>query len=198
MQDTLKKENNTKFSKLNLRLLVNELIKGNRVFIPNDEDPNPPPYPWRSIINAALKRVQSSMDANSNPFSRIALNPQPLPPRLQFSIAVAQEVVERAAMMHEINDGVNADGEQRGIIIVGGYISKFVDEICPEPPIIKFPKRHGPFPPDPDPHPEWTGLELAVIGTHFLNEAGVADNKDIQNIFNSAGEKLLQVSALRM
>ena len=192
MQDKLK------FGKSNLVFLVSELIKDQRAFTPDPDDPDPSPWPWRHVLNSALTRVQLSIAGNSNPFARVALNPQPLPPRLHFAMVLAQELVERATMMHEVNDGVNQNGEQRGIIIVGGYINKFVDEICPTPPVIKFPKRHWPLPPEPDPHPDWTGLELAVIGTHFLNEARFAGNKDIQHIFNAAGEKLLEVATSRM
>lgn len=155
MQDTLTMDGQTKLSRSKLFILVSELINSKSAFIPNPEDPNPPdpPWPWRHILNRALDRVQFT-----NPGSLAALNPQPLPPRLHFSMALAQEVVERAAMMQEMADSLIENAEQRGIIIVGGYLNKFVDEICPTPPIITFPKRKWPWPPDPDPDPSGMGL----------------------------------------
>ncbi len=196
MEDTLV-ENKSKLNGKKLGLLASELIN-NTAFTPNPEDPNPPPWPWRHVLNKAYDRMLSGISARVNPFIIAALNPQPLPPRLHFSMALAQEVVERAGMMKEFADAVNDNAEQQGIIIVGGYLNKFVDEICPTPPIIKFPKRVGPWPPDPDPHPEWTGLELAVIGTHFLNEARHTDNRGMQKVLNVTGEKLLEAASERM
>ncbi len=86
------------------------------------------------------------------------------------------------------------------IIIVSGYLSKFVDDICPDPPTIKIPKKRWPFPwpPEPEPDPRWTGLELAVIGTIFQNEARLAGNEGIQSALNEAGEKLLETGLSRM
>jgi hypothetical protein len=200
MQETLKAPGKTQLSRHSLISLVSELINGSKVLTPNPEDPNPPdpPWPWRHILNKAIDRMNFSISAQGDLLSRVALNPQPLPPKAYFAMALAQEVIDRAGMMHEIAAGLNDDSEQRGIIIVGGYITKFVDDICPTPPRIKFPRMKWPFPPEPDPNPSWSGLELAIIGTHFQNEARITGNKGIQKVFNEAGEKLLEAAISRI
>jgi hypothetical protein len=198
MQDTLGASGKVNLSKLNLVSLVNELTYGRKQF-PNPDDPNPgPPWPWSHIINKAIERVVTSLSTHSSLLSRVALNPQPLPPKAQFAMVLAEEVIERAAMMYQMADAFNDSGQERGIIIVGGFLNRFVDDICPTPPVIRFPHVGWPFPPDPDPHPEWSGLELAIIGTQFLNEARSLRQTAVQSVFHQAGEKLLQVALSRM
>lgn len=194
MQDTLKMSDKNQLSKLKFTAVVNGLISG---YTPNPEDPDPAPWPWRHVINKAFERMAGSY---SNKWTFAALNPQPLPPKVHFAITLAHEVIERAGMMQEIAAGLSNDSEERGIIIVSGYLSKFVDDICPDPPTIKIPKKRWPFPwpPDPNPDPRWTGLELAVIGTIFQNEARLAGHDGIQRALNEAAEKLFEVAVSRM
>lgn len=194
MQDTIKTSDNSQVSKLKFTAVVNQLISG---YTSNPEDPDPAPWPWRHVINKAFEQMVSSY---ANKWTFAALNPQPLPPKTQFSIALAQEVIERAGMMQEIAAGLSNGSEERGIIIVSGYLSKFVDDICPERPKIKIPKKRWPipWPPEPEPDPRWSGFELAVIGTIFQNEARVAGHEGIQRALNDAGEKLFEVGLSRM
>lgn len=161
---------------------------------PNPEDPDPAPWPWRQLTGKAWRRVFASSHVNSLTWA--ALNPQPLPPRIQFSIALAQEVMERANLVQEMADGMSNLGEERGIIIVSGYINRFVDDICLIPAKIKLPKWWGPWPPDPD--PRWTGLELAVIGTLFQKEARLTDHQGLQRTLHEGGERLVQAGVSRM
>lgn len=198
MQETRNAPGKANLSRLNLVSLVNELTLGSSRFTPDPDDPNPAPWPWRHLINKAVDRVVTGLGIHGSPLSRVALNPQPLPPKAQFAMMLGQEVIGQAAMMHQMANALNGNGEERGIIIVGGFINRFVDDICPTPPVIKFPHLDWPFPPDPDPHPEWSGLELAIIGTQFQNEARTLRNTDIQSVFYEAGEKLLHVALSRM
>lgn len=191
MQETLNAP--SKFSRLNLATLVNELTFS---ITQNPEDPNPPPWPWRHLLNRTAERVVTSLSTHGSPLSRVALNPQPLPPKAQFALVLAQEVIGQAAMMHQMADAFNHNGEDRGIIIVGGFINRFVDDICPTPPVIRFPHLGWPFPPHP--HPEWSGLELAIMGTQFLNEAKALRQTGVQSVLHKAGEKLMDVAQSRM
>jgi hypothetical protein len=197
MQETINAPG--KLSRQNLVSFVNELTYGSKRFIPNPDDPNPgPPWPCSHIIHKAIDRVVNSLSAHSNLLSRVALNPQPLPPKAHFALVLAQEVIERAGLLHQAADAFANNGDQRGIIIVGGFVNRFVDDVCPTPPVIRFPHLGWPFPPEPDPHPEWSGLELAIIGTQFQNEARITGDKDIRRTFFNAAEKLLDVAASRM
>lgn len=197
MQDTLSAAGKVNLSKLNLVSLVNELTYGRNGF-PNPEDPHPAPWPWVHIVNKAIERGVTSLSTFSSLLSRVALNPQPLPPKAHFAMMLGQEVIERAGMMHQMADAFSDNGDERGTIIVGGFVNRFVDDICPTPPVIRFPHLGWPFPPDPDPHPEWSGLELAIIGTQFQNEASSMRHNDLKSVFHGAGEKLLQVALSRM
>jgi hypothetical protein len=60
----------------------------------------------------------------------VALNPQPLPPREAFLIAAARAVIRRAELLQEIAGALFDEGSERGIIIVGGYTSRFSDDWC--------------------------------------------------------------------
>ncbi|MEJ7912922.1 MAG: hypothetical protein WKF70_07190, partial [Chitinophagaceae bacterium] len=132
-----------------------------------------------------------------NSLSWSSLNPQPLPPKWNFAIALAEEVIEKASMLQMVADSFSDRGDQRSIIIVSGYINKFVDDICPTPPVIKVPKK-GPWPPDPEPDPRWSGLDLAIMGTLFQNEARMLDGAGMQHALHEAGEKLIQVGVSRL
>lgn len=101
-------------------------------YYPNPDDPQPP-GPWDPVIRKAYERASLRMSSQFqfNSWDLVALNPQPLPPRALFSKALAEEVIDRALFMQEIADGMKPDGGERGIIIVGGIIDKFVDDLCP-------------------------------------------------------------------
>jgi hypothetical protein len=194
MQDTLELKDKTSSPRLKVAAAVTEFIKDYYAFKPNPEDPDPTPWPWRHIINKVKERVGGRF----NSWASVALNPQPLPPKAAFAIALAEEVIERGAMMQQLADGFMETGERRGIIVVGGYFQRFVDDLCPERPKIKPPKFWGPWPPEPDPDPRWQGLDLAIIATIFQNEARVTGHEGFRNVLAEAGEKIMQVGVSRL
>lgn len=94
----------------------------------------------------------------------VALNPQPLPPRYAFLVAVAQAVIRRVELLQEITDATARDGSQQGIIIVGGYISRFSDEWCGTGFRLRWPFA--------GPRPHWLaneldGIDLMVMAMEF-------------------------------
>ena len=93
----------------------------------------PVPDPWRSAGGGVYRN-------GADRASAIALNPQPLPPRFVFARAVAQSVIERAELMQDIADATS--GDENGIIIVGGYLSRFADDYCGNGHIFKHPHPH--------------------------------------------------------
>lgn len=183
MQETINADRNTQLSKQKFTVAISELI---RAYLPNPEDPDPAPWPWRVLIRKAFEKV---LAAYSTKVSLVALNPQPLPPKVLFSIALAEEVIERAYLLQEMASGFGNGSEELGGNIAGGYIKRFTDELCPPYSKIRFPKR--PVPPwPPEPHPEWEGLELAVIGAVFQNEARFNGDGPLQTTFLEAAEKI--------
>src|ERR1700741_829902 len=128
-----------------LTALVSQLTTG----YPNPEGPEETPGPLDPYLRKALERSVVGSGAGTNlwrviaekhpeiwdviggdPSSRVALNPQPLPPRSAFLAAVIQEFTERMTDVGELADLIPRPGGERGIIIVGGHVARFVDDIC--------------------------------------------------------------------
>jgi len=164
----------------------------------------PRPEPWRSEFN--LHRAILEFFAARHPeiydvigggqiYGRAAaeLNPQPLPPRAAFFAAFAQEVIDRASLMQEIADAMNQTGEERGIIIVSGYLSRFVDDLCPEPIKIKIPPK-----PKFGADDRLSGLELIVTGAVFGQNAAAVANEGLRRELSGAGAKLIETGIARL
>lgn len=118
-----------------------------------------------------------------------SLNPQPLPPRLAFLAAVVHTVVSRAELLHEVAGAIADEGERRGIIIVGGYLSRFCDEFCGSGFRLIYPY--------PGPHPNWfttelRGIDLIVMATQFHRAAKEAFSPDLSQHFADAGAKFAE------
>ncbi len=116
----------------------------------------------------------------------VALNPQPLPPRYAFFIAVAQAVIRRAELLQELASAASSDGSSQSIIIVGGYTSRFIDEWCGT----EF-RLRWPF---PGPRPRWfphelDGIDLVVVATQFKQAANEAFSRQLREHFASAAAK---------
>jgi len=162
----------------------------------------PQPEPWRTEFN--LGRIILGAIAARHPqiydvigggrFDFAALNPQPLPPRAAFLIAVTEQVIERALMMQELADGLNQTGDQQGIIIGGGRLSAFVDgvdELCPRI-SRKFPKRKG------IDEIRFSSLELIAAGAVFEQNAASIVNENLQQELRSAGARLIEMGLERL
>lgn len=189
-----------------------------------DDDHPLPPGPWDPVIRTALERVISfgplpdpwvrsselakliltlviklrpELSDALKPHSLIdlvALNPQPLPPRAAFLTALARTVVERAELIQEIADA-QGQGEQQGIIIVGGYPVRFADELCPEKFRFKWPLPH---PPPPWFKQELDGVDLLMLATEFDQAAKGAFSPALRQGLADASAKFAQTGLSRM
>ena len=90
-QDTLPQYS---ISQTALVSIIGQVISG----YPNPDDPEQF-GPWWVIIRRALQQVLWRSGPQLDPWIQVELNPQPLPPRTLFFTAIAQEVVERAALI---------------------------------------------------------------------------------------------------
>jgi hypothetical protein len=120
----------------------------------------------------------------------VALNPQPLPPRFAFLLAVAQLVISRAELLQEVADATPRSGEQHGIIIVGGYTSRFSDDWCGNGFRLKYPF--------PGPRPHWfiselSGIDLIVMAVQFEQAAKGTSSQDLRQNLSDASAKFVQV-----
>jgi hypothetical protein len=155
----------------------------------------PDPIPWQvssrleSLISVIAKKNPEIWDIIGGPFSKVALNPQPLPPRFAFMNALGEAVIERVELMQEIAESMDGGGE-RGIIVVGGrYLNRFTDELCP--PLRKPPKFPKPWPPPPDWYPEELNMiDYMFLGATFDRAAHQTANESLKASFDEAASRI--------
>ncbi len=156
----------------------------------------PHPEPWRVLVNSMLARRPEIWDAIGGNFGeKVALNPQPLPPRIAFLASVAQEVIGRAELLQEIATATARKGEQQGIIIVSGYISRFVDDFCGTGFRLKYPF--------PGPRPHWfadelDSIDLVVMAQQFDQAAKEAFHPELAQVLADASAKFVEAGFSKM
>ncbi|MBF8278324.1 MAG: hypothetical protein HW390_3397 [Candidatus Brocadiaceae bacterium] len=152
----------------------------------------PHPEPWKVIFASILARHPEILDTIGGGHSfgeEVALNPQPLPPRFAFLVSVAQALISRAELLQEIADATPREGEQHGIIIVSGYIARFVDDFCGTGFRLKYPF--------PGPRPHWfakklDGIDLMVMATQFEQAAKETFSPDLRKNLADASAKFAE------
>jgi len=175
-------------------------------------DPHPEPWkifglgpqPWRTIesvfgplpdprkvifasIAAKYPAIWDVMGGSPSFGAEVALNPQLLLPRFAFLVSLTQTVISRAELLQEIADATRREGEQQGIIIVGGYIARSIDDICGNDFRFKWPF--------PGPHPNWlakevSGIDLVVMATQLDQAANETFNQKLrQNLANASANR---------
>jgi hypothetical protein len=170
----------------------------------------PQPDPWflekagfsahslRDLLATILARHPEIYDAiggGHNPGSTVALNPQPLPPRVHFMVSVAKIVIARAGLLGELAGAVADPGERQGIIIVGGYVKRFCEGWCGSEFRVRWPF--------PGPHPRWfteelNGLDLVVLAAEFQQGSREAFNSDLRQSLADASAQLVEAGVSRM
>jgi hypothetical protein len=163
--------------------------------IPWHRGVGPDPVLWSpaSLIHIITRRHPELWDLfGGNPLSRVALNPQPLPPRIVFAAALADELIAQASSAAQLAGWVSQEGEEHGIIIVGGHVLRYVDEICGNDIKFRFPR--------PVPPPWWSeelhATDLMAMGVRF--EMAAATGEALANSFAQAGERLIQAGLEKM
>jgi len=156
------------------------------------------PESWKVIFASILARHPEIWDAigGGHGFGEeVALNPQPLPPRFAFLVSVAQAVISRAELLQEIADATQREGEQHGIIIVSGYIARFVDDFCGTGFRLKYPF--------PGPRPRWfanelDGIDLVVMATQFEQATKETFSPDLRQNLADASAKFVEAGLSKM
>jgi hypothetical protein len=159
---------------------------------------NPMSDPRNVVFQSIFKKHPEIFDAIGGGHSfgeQVALNPQPLPPRAAFLIAVAQAVIRRAELFQEIASATSHDDSQQGIIIVGGYTSRFSDDWCGT----GF-KLRWPF---PGPRPHWfpyelDGIDLIVVATQFEQAAKETFSQELRQHLAKTSAKFTEVGMSKL
>jgi hypothetical protein len=147
---------------------------------PNPDD-STPPGPWGPVIRRAADRV-----------SIMWRDPDPDPRRTAFAQSLALEVTDRATLMQEVADALPQVGASHGIIIIGGFVSRFIDD-CGTGRIKHVfppPRHHG--------GDELTPPDLLVMAAQFEQSAAATDNEGLRREFSKAGARLLDISVGRL
>ncbi len=158
----------------------------------------PSPEPWKLVLASILARHPEIWDAIGGGHSlgeEVALNPQPLPPRFAFLASLVQTLISRAELLQEIADATQREGEQQGIIIVSGYVSRFIDDFCGNGFRFKYPF--------PGPRPHWfdgelNGLDLLVMATQFDQAANETYSPELRQSLVDASAKLAEAGLSKM
>ncbi|MGH8556381.1 MAG: hypothetical protein ACRESZ_02740 [Methylococcales bacterium] len=156
------------------------------------------PVPWKVIFASILARHPEIWDVIGGGHSfgaEVELNPQPLPPRFAFLLSVAQTVISRAELIQEIADATRREGEQQGIIIVSGYLARFVDDWCGTNFRLKYPF--------PRPRPHWfaeelDGIDLVVMATQFEQAARETFSQDLRQNLADGSAKFAKAGLSKM
>jgi hypothetical protein len=174
--------------------LVRAAVRGMSVFGPSAQDGRE--FAWAAL----LRRHPEAGDVpprggGGNPLEWVALNPQPLPPRVAFLASLAETLVERAELLQEMAAGFSDEGEQRGIIIVSGYLSRLIDEFCGTGYLLRFPF--------PGPRPGWfprelEGLDLLVMAAQVDQAARETYSPALRETLTGAGAKLVEAALSKM
>ncbi len=193
-----------------LTALVSQLTTGYSF----PEDPEQAPGPLDPYIRRALERSVLGGGAVANlwrviadkhpevwdviggdPASRVALNPQPLPPRSAYVAALILEFTDRMTNVAELADLIPRPGGEPGNLIVAGHVAKFVDDICCNGLRIRWP---FPWPPPPWFSDSLSGADLIVMGTQFQQVSVIAMDRDLGRTFADAAHALLEAGAARL
>lgn len=155
----------------------------------------PGPQPWwpALLTNIITHRHPELWDLfGGGPLTRAGLNPQPLPPRMVFAAALADELIGQATAAAQMAGWLSQEGAERGIIIVGGRVLHYVDELCGNDLRLKFPR---PVPPPWWPE-ELRGTDLITMGLRF--EVAAAAGDALAATLSQAGEKLVEAGMARV
>ena len=145
------------------------------------------PIPWGVVLSSILVRhpeLYELIGGGRRSGGEVSLNPQPLPPRAAFLISIVRAFIGRVELMQEIAENMSLQGEQRDIIIVGGYTSRFAEDFCGNGFRLRWPY--------PGPRPNWfpqklEGLDLLVMAAQFEHSAKETFRGALRQDFVDAG-----------
>jgi hypothetical protein len=146
------------------------------------------------VIRRAEESVRSILEPQPLHWSEV-FGPSPDPWRAAFAQALAQEVIDRASLMQEVADALPQAGSTHGIIIIGGMLSRFIDD-CGTGRI-----RQGHIPHPPPRHNDdgrLGALDLVLMAAQFNQSAAATDNEGLRQEFSKASGRLLEIGLGRL
>lgn len=157
---------------------------------PNPDDAGPV-GPWGPVIRKAGRQFRQVYGPQPDPWRWAALNPQPLPPRLVYAVALAQAVIDQVDALQDLALAL-PDEAQRGVQAhASGVIRRFIDD-CGNGHIVIHLPRHVVWPPGDDEPRPISPEELVVIGARLAQAGAVHPD------FEAAGQQLGELGQGRM
>lgn len=138
-----------------------------------------------------------------NLLGRVALNPQPLPPRESpFAMAarLARTVIDQAVLQHRASL-LSASDPDRSLEFIRALVSEYVDDWCgtrprPWPLPVDMPPRGIPPVPPPGPldfrNSPWAPMYIIVVGGQFQQMADYMADSPLGEVFLSAANRLFE------
>lgn len=148
---------------------------------------------WRSVVIEVIRRrhpqIEDAIGGWSGGWQRVALNPQPLPPRWAFALAAASQMVSRAEMIADMGRALGS-GEA-----AGAWVVTLTDDICPTP-------RPWPWP-WPWPRPNWMedmidAPDLTVVASVLSAASGRVADRDLAQALGDQAGRLAEESLSRL
>ena len=160
---------------------------------PNPDDSNPP-GPWGPVIRRAEERVRSILGPSPEPWDEV-FGPSPDPWRAAFAQALAEEVIDRATLMQGVADALAHAGNSHAIIIIGGFLSHFIDDCGTG----RIGQRHIPHPPPRHNDDGRLGpRELMLMAAQFEQSAAATSHAGLRQEFAKASARLLEIGVGRL
>ena len=128
------------------------------------------------------------------PWRAVALNPQPLPPKAHYALAVADAHVQDLLNLDRLGALLGGEVQERSL---GRALRTVADleEICPRWP--RWPRNWPPPPPPPWEREEMAATELFVFGMRVLAASELVEQGELQKALAGLGEKALGLSMPR-
>ena len=132
-----------------------------------------------------------------DPWVQVSLNPQPLPPRTAFAVALAQGIADQVSLLAGLAGAATGGSDTEAA--ASELLTRFVDD-CGNG-RIHFPWKHWPF---PWPHQgddlvgELNPAEIVVVGVELANAAAWVDDERLRRDLEQAGANLVDAGLGRM
>lgn len=139
----------------------------------------PLPDPWRTARQGLIGRLD-----------QVALNPQPLPPKDLYALALADAMLARVVSLSQLGrilgGEAGANMQKAAVAAVADF-----EEICPRWP--HWPKHWPPPPPPPWEEGEMAASQLFLAGSRLLLAAETVGDATVQRALDTAGNKLMDM-----
>jgi len=142
-----------------------------------------------SVLNQGIAAISETVFDRR---SAVMLNPQPLPPRETYALALADAHIQELLSLDRAGSLLGGEVTERAL---GQSLRQIadIDELCP-----RWPRWPTVWPPPPPPpwelDEEMTRTELFLFGSRFVAAGRLVNQEKLQGALVSLGEKALILS----